>query len=851
MAQIRAKFQTNGIDTAWLNLDSGDNDPYRFLSCLATAINGMDDEVSEDKKSSAVTMGFALGDTTLNIISQLAAHDAPFAIFLDDFEQIREWAVLGLVREIIERLPRRGQVVIGTRGLPEIGLGKLRARGQLVEIDSTRLRFNLTEATEFFTENRQIAISSEHIHQLHHKTEGWIAALWLASGGLEPIETRTNFIQRFSGSNQAVAQYLAEDVLSKQTQAIRHFLIRTSILGELNPSLCAALVPGINAATTLSQLDAANLFVIPIEGEQKSYRYHRLFADFLREQLVRTAPHELPRLHSAASKWYQTQQQPTPAIEHALDGGDFEQALDLLSQHKEAYLAHGRMRLLARWLKAIPEKLLSNYPMLSMIHVWSRCFTTGPWEAMELLERSGCLNNNDPDIQAHVLALRPLLLAMMDRYDEAYTEGVKNLASLPTTQPFADSVLSNAMAYVFAVVGHHRDSQNILETARRNQQFDDGSFNKMYTESVEGVIDLIEGRFRQASARFRMAVSSATPAPKNYTNGNAWAGVLYASSVYEVNNLEQAEHLLNIYVPLAKDVVMPDHIIIGYIMLSRSAFVRGDIDHGFQLLSELEQLGHRRQIPRITTSAKLERARVLLLQNHAQAAKQELERANGNLLCERLQQMRLYSHDIEYPALADLRWEIHFGDSKKALSQLGVEISAANQAGRQRRVLKLRILETLALQKNGDRRAALSALTEVLNITCAEGYIRLILDEGALMGILVRQFQASNVITVPELKNPIFAEYLQRLVDAFGPPPINESVAAPSKTRHQLIEALTQKEVRVLLLLAEGYSNNAMAEKLFISDSTVRTHLRNINAKLNAQSRTQAVAIARHLGLIQ
>jgi len=848
--QCRTRFEDSGIDTAWLNLDTADNDPYRFLSCLATAVAGMTEELSESTQTNPLTMGFALGDTTLNIISRLASHSAPFALFLDDFEQIREPSVLGLVREIIDQLPRRGQLVIGSRSMPEIGVGKLRARGQLVEIDTTLLRFTQAETKEFFTHCRGLTISLDHLNQLHDKTEGWIAALWLASLSLGAPGTSAQFIQRFSSSQQAVTDYLADEVLAHQPEEIRSFLLRTSILSELNAALCDAILPGMNAAAKLAQLEAANLFITSIEGQEKTYRYHKLFAVFLREQLNHIAPEEVPQLHQTACAWYRTQDRPLEAIEHALEGGLFEIALDLLNQHIKTFLGQGHKRFLAHCFATVPEATLNSYPMLAVTRVWTYYHTHGPWEAMAILERSGCLNNADPEVQAHVLALQPVLLAMMDRYDEAYTLGIKNLAQLPTSQPFADGILTNVMAHILAVIGKNNESQSLLDRARRNQPPEDGEINLMYTESIEGVNDLIEGRLRQATARFRIAVNSHASNSRNYANSNILAGVLYACSAYETNNVELADHLLNIFMPLSKDVVMPDHMITNSIMLSRIAFLRGDVDRGFQLLTELEYIGHYRQIARITTSAKLERSRVFLLQNHAAAAKRELERANGMVLCENLQNMRLYSHDIDYAALAEIRWEIVFGDSKLALAQLDTQITLALAQSRHRRVLKLRFLESIARHKNGDQRGALRVLGDALRIACTEGFMRLILDEGPVLGNLIRQFNTSNANNDLELSNPIFAEYMQRLTEAFGPPPLSELDADKAHAKVNSIDPLTQKEIRVLLLLAEGYSNNAIAERLFISDSTVRTHLRNINAKLNAQSRTQAVAIARNLCLI-
>jgi LuxR family maltose regulon positive regulatory protein len=372
----------------------------------------------------------------------------------------------------------------------------------------------------------------------------------------------------------------------------------------------------------------------------------------------------------------------------------------------------------------------------------------------------------------------------------------------------------------------------------------------LYTESLEGMLDLQAGRLRQASARFRIAVDSTHAASYNHSHGNAWAGVLYAGVIYEANQLRQADHLLNVYLPLARDVGLPDHMILSHVMRSRIAFHAGDIDVAFQALIELEYLGHDRKLPRVIAGARLERSRIQLLQGHAAASRDELERAADIEVWERERRQRLPAHDLDYLALARARWQISFGDPGMALRELQAQHAAAVAVGRHRRALKLGLLRALALQRASDLAGALQQMDEVLRSASQEGFVRLILDEGPDAASLVQlcaaraQEQALAGVRV----DPLFEEHLQRLLQMFGPiatAPI-EAAGAPAGQ-----EPLTRKEIRVLELLAEGYSNSAMAEKLFVSNSTVRTHLRNINAKLDAKSRMQAVVIARKQGLVR
>src|SRR5450830_531425 len=629
----------------------------------------------------------------------------------------------------------------------------------------------------------------------------------------------------------------------------------SSILRQLDAEVCAALMPRADCQRLLARLDEAHLFLTPVSSEQPTWRYHSLFADYLRKELQRELPDEVARLHLAAAGWYEAQGRPVPAIDHAIEGGDHPLALSLLDQHAESFLRAGRMRLLARWFAAVPAPLLHQRPALEMVALWATCFTRGPWAAGEELEQALLRHPQDPLVQAQAACMRPMLLAMQDQSEQALEIGRESLKRLPIGLPFADSTLLNAMAHILSVMGDPGEAQQLLDAARR-EQGGASTFHRMYTESTEGLMDLQQGRLRQATARFRLAVDATHAVNYNHTHGNAWAGVFYACAVYEANQLDQADHLLNVYLPLARDVGLPDHMILSHAMRSRIAFVSGDVDAASLALTELEYLGHQRKLPRVVVGAKLERARLLLRQDNVAGARDELRRAEDPTVWAREERLRLLAHDIEYLGLARLRWQIAAGQSSEALPALEREIAAAQAVARNRRLLSLRVLRSLALARSGDAPAAVAQIGQVLQQASAEGFMRLILDEGPAVGPLVQRYQALH--DSGTVRDPILGDYLQRLLQAFGPLP-NETDSAPgapgapdnpAELARGLAEPLTRKELHVLQLLVEGYSNSAMAEKLFVSDSTVRTHLRNIFAKLGAHSRTQAVALARRLKLI-
>lgn len=829
MVQLREQFERQHVVSAWLTLDRGDNDISRFLASMTAATAVLDPDSHGDA------------------LEILATESGPFALFLDDFEAIQEPGVIDLVREVIDRLPRGGRVVIGTRVQPDLGLGRLRARGQLLEITTDALRFGAAEAADFLR-RRGTELALRDLEDALLRTEGWPAALWLLSLALRRPGARLSLVSRLLVSDRGVTDYLSEEVLAEQSPDVRTFLLRTSILRQISLPVCQALLPQIDCQTVLDKLERSNVFLSRISGTQGLYRYHSLFADFLKSQLEREQPEQPARLHLAASGWYEAQGRPVLAIDHAIEGGDLPHALQLLEHSAAALLEAGRMRLLDRWFCAFPESLLRRHPLLSVIAVWARCFTQGPWKAMEWLERSGCAAYQEQAVLAHVYAQRPVLLAMMDRYDEARSAGETGLERLPTGQAFADSVLFNAMAHIVSVVGDRREAQQFLGDARRFQS--ESAFNRMYTETVEGVIDLREGRFREALARFRVAASSnSRPDAYRHDSGNAWAGVFLAEAIYESNDLDAAERLLNVYLPLARNVGLPDHLITSHRLRARIHFWRGNVDSAFLCLAELETLGHDRHLPRVVASARLERARLFLLQGNEPAARDEMLSADDAAVWDALARQARPAHEVEDLFIAKLRVDLHFGDAGSAIGRIDPEWRRAMSAGRRYRVMKLRILLSIAFHRAGDIGRATDELTVTLREASREGFVRIVLDEGAVIGPLLYRV-ASDFSAGNSPADPVLVSYTQALLDTFGPLVLDDEAhdGVPDEPPR---EALTSKEVRVLQLLAEGYSNAAMAEKLFVSDSTVRTHLRNINAKLSSRSRTQAVAVARRLGLIR
>jgi LuxR family maltose regulon positive regulatory protein len=829
MTQLLARYRQQGIATIWLTLDNGDNDVSRFLCGFSNAVatllaKGTQPDLAQMRNAELVEW----------ILEQLAANPTPVAIFFDDFEAIRNPVVLGLVARGIEAIPNKACLVIGSRTLPEIGLARLRARGTLTEIDAAGLRFSTEETQDFLTQRRGVSLSARQIERLQASTEGWVTALWLASLALENHGDTDKFLDLFSGSNAAIAAYLAEDVLASLPEPLRVFLLRSSMLDELSPNLCNAVCGVSDSLEVLRELEHQQLFLVPIDEARDLYRYHSLFLDFLRHQLQRRHHEELRALHLAACSAYLSENRAIPAIRHALLSGDTDIATELIHNHVDTLLSQGRLRLLAECIGQLPKTQLQKHPRLRLIHAWCTAFTWGPKEALtRIADIDSDSLNGEP--AAYLKALRPMLLVMMDRIAEAHELGMQALTEVSMDYPFAWAMLNQALTQTSIILGLHQEAHHFVDEARRAQSDSAGAFGFVLAESAEALLDMMAGRLKQATARLHLATTMLKAEHGRDRSGNALAAIQLGEALYESNQCDEAQRLLLIYAPLAQDLGLSDALITAHTLLARIADEEGDRDRALQLLTELEAVGHRLGLPRVAASARLERAMQQLAQGDQAGAVEQLNLAAQSFAWSDSNSYWFIANDTLTPSIARLRLLIRSGAAHKAIAPLRIELTEAERLNRGRRALKLRILLAEALHLDGQNKLALRTLERALKFAQGEGYIRSFLEEGPVI-----QAMLSELRSEPDNEDSEHDSWLRH-----GTP----APTATQNAANTLIDPLTQKELKVLNLLGQGLSNAAMAEKLFVSDSTVRTHLRNINLKLHASSRTQAIAIARKMGL--
>ncbi len=848
MQQYAAQCAARQRGTAWLRVDSGDNDLQRFLVHLDAGLQSL--HCRRKAARPAAPASEPAGPWLAHrIIEQVVGAVLPFSILLDDFEALQSASVLNFVQQLVEAMPPCGTLVIASRVTPEIGLGRIRARGHLLEIHPAQLRFTLEEATALIRERCQLPLRDNEIATLHRCTEGWATAIYLATLSLQTRTDHAAFVASFSGTNLELAEYLAEDILAQQSEACRTFLLETSVLGQLSAPLCDAVTGRQDSRAMIDYLERANLLLFPLDGDRTWYRYHQLFASFLQHRLDLQQPGRATALHRAAARWYLEQDRPVPAVDHLLQAGLHDEALPEIARQADALLAAGRVRLLVRWLDQIHPEALARYPRLRLARAWALLLNRRYPDALHAVESIQAELDDSAGSQRLAVeaeTIRCVLLVMTDQVEACRQASMGQINRLGPDDLFQYCILANSLAYSQICTHRYDDARSVLSRAIQRGANERSVFMRSIADCLEGIIDLVQGRLGNALARFHTASTRTWDDARGDITGDKPAiDTSWALALYENDALDEMARLLADALPYTKANGPPDSVIGCHVLSARLALLRGDKEQWLRVLAELEQLGQQVNAERSVCSAWLERARVATLEGRLEAAEQALRAVDLYGGWEALDTAG-HASDIDRPSIARRRLEIAQGQHARALAALDTAIAAATAHQRYWRLIKLRLLRAAALDGLARRDDALQEITEALRLASHEGFLRTFLDEGDRVAALVRTWASAHQAQAAGLG--IAPQFVTRLLGKLPGAPIGYD-ADPALVAG-LSDSLTARELEVLQMLSAGLRNRAIAERLFLSELTVKSHLRKINTKLGAQNRTEAVAIGRARGLI-
>jgi LuxR family maltose regulon positive regulatory protein len=845
---------------AWLSLDEGDNDPVRFWRHAAAALDGVQPGVAQ--QVAALLQGLqpaSFEAVVAALVNELAGVTEEVVLVLDDYHLLQVPQVHQSVEFLLEHLPASLRLVVASRADPPLPLARLRARGLLSELRERDLRFTPEEAAELLHAAVGPELPEAAVAALVERTEGWVAGLQLAALSLEGRGDIAAFVAGFSGSHRYVLDYLTEEVLDRQPQQLRGFLLQTSVLERVSGPLCDAVTGRTDSQRLLEQVERANLFLLPLDEVRGWWRYHHLFADLLRARLAREQPERVPELHTSAAAWSEQHGLVDDAVRHALAAGELAWVARLVEQHFDALLWRSENATLRRRLQALPAEVVRSRPRLCLAQAWW-ALLGGRLEAVEPLAA---------DAEGAFAAVA----------EEPYEPSVGRAASLLTNVPAAIAVVRAGLARLRGdaerTSAFGQQALTHLTDADRTLRF--------FAEYYLAMADWLGGRLVEAEQAL------ARLAAEQLAAGGRYLAPLY----HDLGQVQGARgHLgaaLRTYETALGIASQAGHPLpsagIAHVDMAEVRYERGELDaaldHATQGVTLSRQLGWARQlVPGLAILAWIRHAQgdragalaamqeaqqaelspaVVALFNPVPTVQARLALAHGGVADAAgwVQQRGLgvddqpsYPREREYLVL--VRVLLAQQAPQRALGLLERLHAQAAAQGRTGSVIEVRALQALALHAGGDQAGALAALAEALTLGAPEGYLRVFVDEGPPMAALLHQLLVSRRQGQVALAEAVPREYLARLVDAFKQAglPIRSPVGRGGVVVAGLIEPLTARELEVLQLLVAGAPNRAIAERLVVTPETVKKHLSHLFDKLGVANRTQAVARARELGLL-
>jgi len=840
---------------AWLALDRSDNDLSRFLKYLIAALQTIEESIGAgvlDRLQGLQPP--SIEEILTALVNQIDVLSTSFVLVLDDYHVITTQWIHQALAFLLDHPPHNVHLAVATRADPPWPLAQLRGRGQLAEIRQADLRFTPGEATTFLNQVMGLGLSTGDIAALTSHTEGWIAGLQMAALSMQDRGDLSGFIATFIASQHAIPDYLIQEVLNRQPEDVRAFLLQTSILDRMTGSLCDALqfgfakLPSSSEGTAgdgqamLDRLERANLFVIPLDAHHQWYRYHHLFGDSLRVCLDQTWPDRVPELHRRASQWYEQSGQLPEAIEHALSTDDFDRAAYLIERAAEPTLMHGEFSTFLGWMGTLPDRLVRARPLLHVYYTGIQLMNGLPLHVAEARLQEEAAAEPSRRVSGAVAVFQALIAAYRGDTRQSAEWSQQALHLLAEQDLFLRNLIAGFLGITYMWSGNFTTAaQALREAVRIGEQIGNLTITVLALCHL-AELHIVRGQLYPAKVFYEQALERAVdgrgrPLP---IAGVALMGLAYP--LREWNDLEAALRHAVEGIELAAKWEEAGTFT-GYISLACVRQALGDVEAARQAILKARQIAvnfEGMEIALIVVGAY--QARLWIQQGDHSAV---LRWAEERGLKERLAAGELEQGSrtvpflygaLEYMAYAET--QIAQGQPDEALAILGPLLEVIEASGWAAFQIETLALEALAFQALGDVEPAMRCLEHALSLAEPEGFVRVFVDKGRPMERLLYQ----------AIERGIAPDYAGRLLAAF--PAVEWVPGAPSGPLPEPIEALSEREREVLQLIAQGLTNREIAQKLFLSLSTVKVHTYHIYAKLDVHSRTQAVAKARALGIL-
>jgi LuxR family transcriptional regulator, maltose regulon positive regulatory protein len=834
-----------GLPVAWLSLDNADNDPTRFLAYLVAALRFIAPAIGAGVLSMLQSPQPPPTEAMLTILlNEMSTLPNPFVLVLDDYHVIDAKPIDMALTFLLEHLPPHMHLVITTREDPQLPLARFRARDQLTELRDTDLRFTPSEVAAFLKGVMRLNLSTEDIDALEERTEGWIAGLQLAALSLQGQHDATSFIASFTGSSRFIIDYLAEEVLERQPDEIRAFLLRTSVLERMCAPLCDAVLSvesdvaplagspqPIASQAMLEKLERSNLFIIPLDNERRWYRYHHLFADLLQQRLHQrstSSPSDgrdsVPELHRRASQWYEDNGLELEAFQHAAAANDVARAERLIEGAGVPLHFRGAGAPVRNWLLSLPKTVLDARPSLWVTYA-SVSMMTGQHTAVEekLQAAEAALHGTEADdktrdLVGRIASLRATVAVIQHDVATLLAESRRALEFLhPNNLPLRTAA-SYTLGYAYQLQGDRTAaSRAYTDVIAISTSFGASIYTTAATLSL-GQLQEADNQLVLAAETYRRALMLAGDPPRPMA---CEAHLGLARITYQWNDLDVAEQHGYQCLQLVRQMESVDTVASYGIFLAHLKLAQGDLPGALAVLDEAEAFVRQHHFVFRMPDVAAAQVLVLLRQGHLVAAAQLAA-----------------THELP---ISLARVHMAQGDPATALALLEPVRQRAEARGWQDEQLKVLVLQAVALHAQSETATAVHLLKDALSLAKPSGFVRLFVDEGLPMARLLYDALAHGVEPAS----------IRRLLAAFPVAEPEQASSSPvSGPDSEWVEPLSTREREVLQLIAEGLTNQDVAARLYLSLHTVKVHARNIYAKLGVTSRTQAVAKGKALGIL-
>ena len=800
---------------AWLSLDKNDHVPARFLSYIIAALQRVDPHIGVSARSMLQASPLPVPTLLTALLNDIAARPDPLVLVLDDYHVIDAQPIDEALAFLLDHMPPQLHLVITTREDPNLPLARLRVRGQLTTVRASDLRFDLTEAAVFLRQTMGLDLSEDNIAALEARTEGWVAGLQLASISLQGRQhDAADFIDAFTGSHRFVLDYLVEEVLHRQSESVQRFLLQTSILDRLCGPLCDAVCLSTDGQATLEALDRANLFLIPLDNERRWYRYHHLFVEFLRQRLQQQYPNNIAEHEIRASEWYEDNGYEIEAFQHAVAANDVQRAERLVEGGGTPMHFRGAGAYVLNWLASLSKTELDASPSLWVIYASTLLFV-GQHLAVEqklqaaeaALQDSGS-DDKTKDLVGRIASLRATMAVIQNDVETIIAESLRAQKYL-----HPDNLIYRISATWALGVAYQFQGNRAAASRAFTKTISIGG-DSIYVIAATinlGNIQESDNQLTLAAKTYENSLHLAGDPPQPI----ACEGFLGLARIhYEWNELDAAEQYGQQCFQMTQQMDNVDSFVSYGIFLSRLMLARGDVPGAVTVLDEVEEFVHHNNFEFRMPSVADAQVLALLREGSVEKAAQ-------------LTRM----HDLPF---SQARVHLAEGDSASALAILERLRQQAKDQPDER--LKVAVLQAIAYQANGELDKALQALRDALMLAEPDGFMRIFLDEGAVMAQLLSDAMAQGMMP----------GYVSKLLAVFEAEKQESDLPLPQA----LIDPLSERELEVLALVAAGLKNKEIAEQLFISLNTVLYHIKNIYDKLGVRKRTLAIIKARELDLL-